>query len=102
MSISEPLQEIQLSRSALRQNVTSLKRLAGERMMAVSVKANAYGHGLPEFVSMLIDMPEVDHLAVHSLDEAIACRGIGWPRRVMVLGPIAVDSVDAVFEYDLE
>lgn len=102
MATHFPLQVIELSRSALAKNIHSLKRLAGNRMMAVSVKANAYGHGLPEIVRLMTAHAEVDYVAVHSLDEARACRDAGWKRRVMVLGPIATDQITGVIDYDLE
>ncbi|MCB2230419.1 alanine racemase [bacterium] len=102
MGTVTPLQLIELSRRALDKNIRSLKNLAGDRMMAVSVKANAYGHGLREIVAMMLDRSEVDYVAVHSLEEAIECRDAGWPRRIMILGPIPTDQADAVCEYDLE
>lgn len=71
-------------------------------MLAVSVKANAYGHGLREIVRMLVSLPEVTYVSVHSLEEAIASREGGWDRRIMLLGPVASGSLDAVLEYDLE
>jgi len=93
---------IELSCSALRHNVRSLAKLARGRTLAVVVKANAYGHGLPEIVRMLVDLPEVDYVSVHSLEEAAACRESGWDRRIMLLGPVARQRLDAVLEYDLE
>ncbi|MDX9858042.1 MAG: alanine racemase [candidate division Zixibacteria bacterium] len=99
---SSPLQAIELSRTALAKNICSLKRLAGDRMMAVSVKANAYGHGLPEIVRLMVERPEVDYVAVHSLEEALACRKHGWPRGILVLGPIATNRLGSVIEHDLE
>jgi alanine racemase len=102
MDTSCLLNRIELSQSALRKNVKSLARLAGGRMMAVSVKANAYGHGLNEIVRMLVKMPEVGYVTVHSLEEALACRECGWKRQIMVLGPIAQERLEAVLEYDLE
>ena len=99
---SHSLSWIELSRSALKQNIRSLAKLARGRTLAVAVKANAYGHGLPEIVRMLVDLPEVDYVAVHSLEEAAACRDSGWDRRIMLLGPVAPGHLDAVMEYDVE
>ncbi len=96
------LQWIELSRSALKRNLDTLSRLAKGRIMAPSVKADAYGHGLPEIVTMIAERQDVGYLSVHSLEEAIICRASGWKRKLMVLGPIATDALDAVFEYDLE
>ena len=93
---------LELSRSALRGNIDSLASLAGGKLMAVCVKANAYGHGLNEIVTVLKDNPKVDYLTVHSLEEAIECRAAGWSKNIMLLGPMLHEAVGTVFEYDLE
>ena len=68
MKTKHLLSWIELSRAALDHNLKSLLRLAGKRRLAICVKANAYGHGLPELVSLLEDRPEIAYLTVHSLD----------------------------------
>jgi alanine racemase len=93
---------IELSRKALDHNVKSLARLAGKRKIAVSVKSNAYGHGLTEIIPYLCERPEIEYVTVHSLEEAVCCREFGWDRRIMVLGPIALSDLEAVLQYDLE
>lgn len=93
---------IELSKSALDHNVKSLARLAGKRAIAVSLKANAYGHGLAPMISLLLDRREIEYVTVHSLEEAVCCRELGWDRRIMVLGPIALGELEAVFDYVLE
>jgi alanine racemase len=93
---------IELSQSALDNNVATLTRLARGRIMAPSVKANAYGHGLPEFVSLLVPKKNIEYVSVHSLEDAVDCRMSRWPRKIMVLGPIALSDLDAVIEFDLE
>jgi len=102
MSTESPLSWIELSQSALWNNVASLSKLAGGKKLAVSVKANAYGHGLPEIVSLLQEQGQVDYLTVHSLEEAVAARISGCDRQIMVLGPIAEDSLEAVFDHEFE
>lgn len=102
MSPQSPLSWIELSQKALRHNVSSLRRLAGDRKLAVSVKANAYGHGLTEIVSDLAEVAEADYVTVHSLEEALACRRHGWSRPVMILGPVASDQLETIIENDFE
>jgi alanine racemase len=41
-------------------------------------------------------------VTVHSLDEAIACRRHKWQKNIMVLGPIAREQLNEVFEHKLE
>ena len=102
MTLTEPLHWIELSRSALDRNIVALKKLAGKRQLALSVKANAYGHGLVELVSMVAKNNAVDYLAVHSFEEALSARQAGWQKRIMLLGPVASENLDALFEFDIE
>lgn len=93
---------IELSRAALEQNVKALAKLARRRVLAPSVKANAYGHGLPQIVSMLIPLKQVEYLSVHSIEEALTCREHGWPRKIMLLGPVPPVALGLVVECNLE
>lgn len=93
---------IELSRSAFSKNIKSLSMLAGKRIIAVSVKANAYGHGLNEIINLLNTHKRVDYITVHSIEEALTARTSGWKRQIMVLGPIDASASAAVFEHDLE
>ena len=93
---------IELSRSALQKNVNSLAKLAGDSQLALSVKSNAYGHGLTEIVGMLKTMKRPEYLTVHSVEEAEIVRAAGWTRKLMMVGPLAADQYEAVIELDLE
>ncbi len=102
MSPQSPLTWIELSQKALQRNVAALRRLAADRKLAVCVKANAYGHGLPEIVSLLTRTGEADYLTVHSVEEGLACRCRGWNGPVMILGPIGSDQVETAIEQSFE
>ena len=96
------LKWIELSQPTFNHNIKSLVKLAGKRKIAVSVKANAYGHGLPQIVSMLIPLKAVEYITVHEIEEAIQARFAGWDRKILLLGPFSPDDTDAIFEYDIE
>lgn len=102
MNSPHHLQWLELSQSALAHNVRSLKRLAGDRLFAVCVKANAYGHGLREIISLLTKLPGVDYVTVHSVEEARLCRSSGWTREIIVLGPVSPGEVSELFDFDLQ
>ena len=93
------LKWIELSESAFDHNIKSLVKLADKRKIAVSVKANAYGHGLPQIVSMLIPLKEVEYITVHEIEEAIQARFAGWDRKILLLGPFSSGETEAIFEY---
>lgn len=102
MKPTHHLQWIELSQTALNKNVAALAHFAGDRIIAASLKANSYGHGIPQIVGMLKDDERVGYVTVHSLEEAIACRDAGWMRNILVLGPIATGDLEQVFVHDIE
>jgi alanine racemase len=89
----EPSSRIEISESALRHNIRTLKRIVGPRVRFCSVvKANAYGHGLTEFVP-LAERCGVRRFGVFSAEEAhalLACRTAD--SEVMIMG--ALDKAD--------
>ncbi|MDF1545752.1 MAG: alanine racemase [bacterium] len=93
---------IELDQAVLRKNIGSLAKLAGDRTLAICVKANAYGHGLAEMTSLLKGEKRVDYLTVHSVAEASLARKAGWDRKIMLLGPFSSDETRSVLELDLE
>jgi len=93
---------VEISRQAFRNNIASLSKLAGNRSLAVCVKANAYGHGLPQIVKLLIETNQVDYVTVQSVQEAEVCRNVGWKRSIMVLGPLLPNQLEAILELNLE
>lgn len=61
---------LELSQSALQQNIDFLKELIGPGVRFSSVvKANAYGHGIERFIPMA-EKAGIDHFSVFSGDEA--------------------------------
>lgn len=93
---------IEIDRKAIRNNIRNLTRLAGPKVaVAAAVKANGYGHGLPEMITILGNT-DVPCLALHSAAEAETARAAGWERKIMMVGGIAPEDVDAVIRLDLE
>lgn len=72
----------EVSAAALRANLARVREVApGSRVMAV-VKANAYGHGL---VSTALCLADADAFAVARLEEALALRGAGVRKPIVLL-----------------
>jgi len=90
------LSEIQVSREALLHNWKALGALAPSKAKkAAVVKGNAYGHGLPETVSVLEDV--VDYFQVDDLDELTALRKV-TQRSALVLGYIPRSQIGDALE----
>ncbi|CAA6677931.1 MULTISPECIES: alanine racemase [unclassified Lentimonas] len=82
----------------------NLKRIqaalpSGVRYVSV-VKADAYGHGMPQMVRRLMQSG-VDYFAVANVHEAADIRhmGKGWP--ILVLSPLLPEEDNDLVDYDL-
>lgn len=77
---------VELSRRALRSNISTLRqRLGRERTFVAVVKANAYGHGLELVARGCERTGQVDWLATAGLEEAAAVRSCGVKLPILVL-----------------
>lgn len=79
---------IEVSRGALRHNAAELARLIAPSGLMAVVKANAYGHGLPEVATALGRSRDVRWFGVDSLDEALRLRKSVSDKPVLVLGGV--------------
>lgn len=94
---------IELSRQALRHNLHFIRSLIspGTQLCSV-VKGNAYGHGLPEFVSMVL-REGLDYFAVFSAEEAYTIRqALGPAPRIYIMGMIEDSAFDWALQQEVE
>lgn len=78
---------VEVDLAALDRNVGRIKAALPSRVRYVAVvKANAYGHGMPEVVARLLQAG-VDRFAVANVEEAALLREIGPQAEVLVLSP---------------
>lgn len=87
---------VEVDRSALIHNLKAFRRLIGPdvKLMPV-VKANAYGHGLPEVSSLAAKSGLADWLGVNSLEEGLALGRGGIRLPVLVLGYVPLSGLPA-------
>ena len=75
---------VEISASALKHNVASIRDLIGEeRKLIAVVKANAYGHGLAQVAEVIEEA--VDYFSVATVDEAQTLRRHGIKEPILVL-----------------
>lgn len=87
--------------AALERNVGRIRRALPKEVKCISVvKADAYGHGLPQVVPRLM-RSFVDLFAVATVHEAVTVRelGGGWP--ILVLGALLPEEDAFLTEYNL-
>ncbi len=76
---------IEISESALRHNAQVFLDLASKAKVMAVVKSNAYGHGLIESARIL-SKSGIHWFGVDHIDEALALRGAGIRKPILVLG----------------
>jgi alanine racemase len=88
---------VEISRSALLYNFQTLQKIVGKKVkVAPVVKANAYGHGLAEVVSILKN--KTDIFAVDNIDEAFIIRKIDKTVKVLILGYTTKENIKLTIE----
>ena len=71
--------------AAIRNNLSIVRAMAPQSVLACVVKADAYGHGLGNIIG---ELGEAEILAVATVGEAERCRAGGWSGRLLHLqGP---------------
>lgn len=88
----------EVSASALRHNVATLKSLVGDKLLGVVVKADAYGHGLASVATIAVDSG-ADWLVVNFAHEAAAVRALGGACATVplyVCGTVFAHEADAI------
>jgi len=95
------LQWVEVDSEALRHNLYEFRRLIGKkRLLLATVKANAYGHGLEE-VSSVVLQSGADWLGVHSLEEGIRLRHAGMNCPILVLGYVVLEALENAVKHNL-
>jgi alanine racemase len=85
----------------LEYNFRQVKKLiAGQTKVMVTVKADAYGHGLIPVSKKLVACG-VDYLGVASIDEGIKLRQANINVPILVLGIVLKNDITALFKYCL-
>ena len=90
---SQPHSWIEISRRALTHNVGVFRQLAGDRILMIVVKADAYGHGMLQTAQVALDAGS-DWLAVFDVRAAFALRDAGVRAPLLVLGPTPRGALD--------
>jgi alanine racemase len=89
---------VELDRAALRKNLRSIRDRSDNRPIMAVIKANAYGHGLTEFATMLADEGVVD-FAIAKISEAMALREAGLTGTILSFGPYGPREIPEIVRH---
>ena len=91
---------VEVDLGAIRYNVTTAKRLAGNRRLMAVVKADAYGHGAIE-VSRAVLACGADYLGVATVDEGIELRAAGINAPILILSQPPETAIPLLLQYKI-
>ncbi|WP_347158787.1 alanine racemase [Pontibacter chitinilyticus] len=94
---------IELSKSALQNNIQFIKQQIGPNVTLSSViKGNAYGHGIEQFAP-LAQQCGITHFSVYSADEAQRLLAVlPEPATIMIMGYLDAEELEWAISHELE
>jgi alanine racemase len=76
---------IEINAKNLVHNLKEFEKLTDRKIM-LAVKANAYGHGLKEVISITRELPSIGYYAVDTLEEALTVTAVDNNKKILVIG----------------
>ena len=92
---------IELDRAAWTHNVREAARLANGRPILAVVKNNGYGLGDRAVGPLLADMSQVGGIATVRVEEALALRGEGVTKPIVVMAEGSEDEIEELARHDV-
>lgn len=93
---------IEISKSALKNNIIFLRSYLGNKIRLSSViKGNAYGHCISKFVPMAEECG-IDHFSVFSACEALEAFKVSSGSTILIMGYIGYEEIAWAIENDIE
>ncbi len=87
---------LELNRTALLHNVSTIKKSLGQKKLAFVVKGNAYGHGLDEIIGICKQSDAIDWFCTATLSEALHLRTLGITKPLLVMSFVDQDPLLAL------
>jgi len=89
-----------INKNNLLKNIKIIKeKLNPETKLCAVVKANAYGVGVREVVSIIKD--EVDYYAVANIEEALELRKLDKDKEILILGYVSFEDIELAVIHNL-
>ena len=91
---------VEIDLNILGRNLEAIRRRVSPAKILVTLKANAYGHGMVE-IARFMEEKRVDYFGVAVLEEGILLRESGIRTPILVMGGILGNQVPHFLDYDL-
>ena len=89
---------LEISKSAIDNNIAQYKKIIGNKILAPVIKSNAYGHGIIEVAKICEQNKDVDWMCVANADEALLLRKNGIKKDILILAYIGQSAEELIKE----
>ncbi len=89
---------LEINKNAIAHNISQYKKIINNNILALVIKANAYGHGLLPIARISEQNKEIDWLCVSYLSDALLLRRKKISKPILVLSSIDVDPAKAIHQ----
>jgi len=93
---------IEINSGNLKHNLSVFRDITNEKKILFAVKANAYGHGLKEIVTISRDINTFDYYGVDSITEAVAVQKIDNKKKILIMGWLDDDGLSEAVRSGIE
>ncbi|NOZ63939.1 MAG: alanine racemase [Caldiserica bacterium] len=91
---------VEINLSTIRENFRRVRNAIGKRKILVTVKADAYGHGIHQ-VSRVLEEEGVDFLGIARWEEGAELREKGIKKPLLLLCPFLPEDADKLLRYNI-
>lgn len=88
---------IEINKNQFDKNVEFFSNLVGVDRFCPVIKSNAYGHGFAE-ITNLLQNHNLEWIGINYYSEALKLRQLGYHKKILVVGPIYPDELDAYYD----
>lgn len=84
-----------------RKNISEIRKYINGKKICLSIKANAYGHGLLEIAKEASSL-KLDYIAVARVDEAVFLREKSIDMPILIFSPFLKEDIPTIIKYNIE
>lgn len=84
-----------------RKNISEIRKYIGGKKICLSIKANAYGHGIYEIAKEASSL-SLDYLGMARVDEAVSLREKNIDMPIMIFSPFSKEEIPTLINYNIE
>jgi len=92
---------VEVDLNQFKTNISEIRKYIENKKICLSIKANAYGHGIYE-IAKAAALANVDYLSVARVDEAVVLREKNIDMPILLLSPFLKEEIPTIIHHKIE